>query len=154
MSYSWHWQHWLNSIPMYILTSLSWPSQSIWEEFCSKQKRCLVEQNHIPHKHNIGVMGSPAQLDFDLEMLKCPYPFSGWYKNSLYGCTVLSDDMIYAWKYFYWLMKGMLNCKVELSSFSNSNQSAYSTLDWVKNSQSGFERVAYKHSWDDKSNFD
>ena len=37
--------------------------------------------------------------------------------------------------------------QVALSLFSNINQSACSTRDWVLNRQSGFDRVLYKYHW-------
>ena len=37
---------------------------------------------------------------------------------------------------------------VAFSLFSNINKSTCSTLDWVLNSQSGFDLVLYKHLWE------
>ena len=53
----------------------------------------------------------------------------------------------------------MFICKVDFTLFSNINQSACSTHDWVMNSQSDFDWVEYKYhwgfpkKWEDKFNF-
>ena len=38
-------------------------------------------------------------------------------------------------------------CQVACASFSSINQSAYSTLHWMSNSQSEYDGVAYAHYW-------